>query len=441
MGMARSAALFIVLVLLTVSGCKNDCQKMAEKKILRCLGEVCAESTDKCTPCSRKRQAAREKQYTALFAACDANLRKDLKHAMAEPDCTGVAVFCEANKGDEVVIGSEDKVDKVKDKVKERKAQEVMKAAGPWATIPGGTFQMGSPVTENCRVKDETQHQVTLTHKFEIMTTEVTQGHFQAVMGYSPSHFNSCGGTCPVERVTWHEAAAYANALSAKVWPGKKLCPNHGKGGVGLQGESCASTKDCKCGLACMNKTCKPYTGANAECRCSLHSSQWCYACTGSGKSVTCSEATAYSGAKFYSCPGYRLPTEAEWEYAYRAGTSKAFYNGGITSCSGNDPNLEKIGWYDPNSSSKTHPVSKKTPNAWGLYDMAGNVWEWCHDWYGTYPSSSVTNPAGTTGSNRVRRGGGWYSDANNARAATRHNNSPGNRNNSIGFRLARSVP
>ncbi len=258
---------------------------------------------------------------------------------------------------------------------------------GKWTTIPGGTFQMGSPSSEKCRYSSETQHQVTLTHKFEIMSTEVTQAQFSSLMSYSPSYFSSCGGTCPVEKVNWHEAAAYANALSAQKGKAK------------------------------------------------------CYACTGSDGSVTCSEASTYAGKKVYTCPGYRLPTEAEWEYAYRAGTSTAFYNGGITSCYGKDPNLDKIGWYDQNSSSKTHPVGGKAPNAWGLYDMAGNVWEWCHDRYGTYPSSSVTDPVGTAGSNRVKRGGGWYYYAAYARAADRYNSSPGDRNTYLGIRLARSVP
>ena len=268
---------------------------------------------------------------------------------------------------------------------------------GTWTTIPGGTFQMGSPSSESCRVSDETQHHVTLTHKFEIQATEVTQGQFTSLMGYSPSFFSSCGTTCPVEQVSWHEAAAYANALSSQ--KGKASC----------------------------------------------------YACTGSGTSVSCTEASAYTGQKVYDCPGYRLPTEAEWEFAYRSGTSTAFYNGGITSCTSTDPNLDKIGWYWENSQVSnagnptgrgTHPVKGKMPNAWGLYDMAGNVWEWCHDWYGSYPSSSVTDPVGTTGSYRVNRGGSWYAWARNARAGNRYSFSrPGSSGNVLGFRLARSVP
>ena len=257
---------------------------------------------------------------------------------------------------------------------------------GTWVTINAGTFQMGSPSSESCRSNDETQHQVTLTHKFEIQSTEVTQAQFTSLMGYNPSKFTSCGINCPLEQVNWYEAAAYANALSAQVGKAK------------------------------------------------------CYKCTGSGKSVSCTEATAYAGKKVYTCPGYRLPTEAEWEYAYRAGTSTAFYNGGITSCKGKDPNLEKIGWYNQNSSSTTHPVGQKTPNTWGLYDMAGNVWEWCHDWYGSYPSSSVSDPVGPTGSSRVLRGGSWYGNPDYVRAAYRNAYTPSSRLDLIGFRCTRTI-
>ncbi len=100
----------------------------------------------------------------------------------------------------------------------------------------------------------------------------------------------------------------------------------------------------------------------------------------------------------------YSLPTEAQWEYAARAGSTTAFYNGGITETGGGyDPNLDVIGWYYYNSNSKTHPVGQKAPNAWGLYDMSGNVYEWCSDWYGTYPSTAVTDPTGpSSGSSRV---------------------------------------
>ena len=113
----------------------------------------------------------------------------------------------------------------------------------------------------------------------------------------------------------------------------------------------------------------------------------------------------------------YRLPTEAECEYAARAGSTTAFANGGITvdgyGCSPVDPNLDLMGWYCGNAGSATHPVARKKPNSWGLYDMHGNVWEWVQDWSGVYPSGSVTDPTGpSTGSSRVARGGGWSNGA-----------------------------
>jgi len=111
----------------------------------------------------------------------------------------------------------------------------------------------------------------------------------------------------------------------------------------------------------------------------------------------------------------YRLPTEAEWEYAARAGSTTAFANGGISGVNylicNNDPNLSAMGWYCDNSG--THSVAQKQATAWGLYDMHGNVWEWCQDWYGDYRTGAVTDPSGPgTGSDRVIRGGGWYSVA-----------------------------
>lgn len=140
----------------------------------------------------------------------------------------------------------------------------------------------------------------------------------------------------------------------------------------------------------------------------------------------------------------YKLPTEAQWEYAARAGSSSAFANGGITvtdySCD-NDSNLDAMGWHCGNSDSKTHSVAQKNANGWGLYDMHGNVWEWCQDWYDGdyYDSGSMTDPVGpSTGSYRVRRGGSWGDHARNCRSAFRHDYGPGGRRSILGFRLVR---
>ncbi len=128
----------------------------------------------------------------------------------------------------------------------------------------------------------------------------------------------------------------------------------------------------------------------------------------------------------------YRLPMEAEWGYACRAGTTTRFSYGDDLSYT----SLGDYAWYDSNSGGTTHPVGKKLPNAWGLYDMYGNVWEWCQDWYGTYPGGSVTDPRGpSTGSDRVIRGGCWVHDGGNGRTARRFNFSPGFRGSILGFR------
>jgi len=126
----------------------------------------------------------------------------------------------------------------------------------------------------------------------------------------------------------------------------------------------------------------------------------------------------------------WRLPTEAEWEYAARAGTTGPRHG-----------ELDAIAWHTGNSGGKTHPVSQKAANAWGLYDMIGNVAEWCSDWYGDYPTGSVTDPTGaaTSGSFRVFRGGSWYGDAGLARSAYRLGRVPGFRSNLLGFRPALS--
>ncbi len=274
-----------------------------------------------------------------------------------------------------------------------------------WCKVPGGCFQMGSPTTEMCHQNDETPHQVTLTKNFSIQAKEVTQGQFKNLMGYNPSKYPSCGNSCPVEQVNWHEAAAYCNKLSTNA--GYTLC----------------------------------------------------YKCTGSGSSVTCQEASGYTGKGVYSCVGFRLPTEAEWEYAYRAGTSTAFYNGGISDCLKPNSNVDKIAWYCANSTVTysgcytsctggccsscmgPSPVGKKTPNAWGLWDMTGNVTEWGHDWHGGYGTTTVTNPWGVSpGTTRVSRGGSWAGKPYGLRAAVRSGRTPSTKSHGLGFRCLRTA-
>jgi len=247
---------------------------------------------------------------------------------------------------------------------------------------------MGSPPGEPCReagkVK-ETRHQVTLDHGLEVGTAEVTQGEFKARMAYNPSRFMDCGADCPVEQVSWHEAAAYCRQLSL------------------TEGQPA------------------------------------CYECQGVASEVRCAVPGELAG-DIAACKGYRLPTEAEWEYVYRAGTETALYNGAVTACA-DDAGAAAIGWYLGNSDNRTHPVRGKQPNAWGLYDLPGNVWEWCHDWFvEDLGAAPVFNPSGpATGTSRALRGSSWVDEAGHLRAADRFGRAPELGTSNVGIRCVRT--
>jgi formylglycine-generating enzyme required for sulfatase activity len=123
----------------------------------------------------------------------------------------------------------------------------------------------------------------------------------------------------------------------------------------------------------------------------------------------------------------YVLPTEAQWEFAAKAGASGAFAE-----------KVDDIAWHDQNSGPSTHPVATKKPNAWGLYDMLGNVWEWCADWYAPYPGGAATDYAGpAVGTAKASRGGSWWAGPRGARPTNRYRDMPQNGNDDLGFRLA----
>ena len=247
-----------------------------------------------------------------------------------------------------------------------------------FAVIPPGEFMMGSPEDEPGRQADETLHKVTLTQPFQLGMHEVTQEQYQKVMGTNPSDFK--GPQNPVEQVSWNDAVEFCRKLSEQ--PEEK--------------------------------------------------------------------AAGYA---------YRLPTEAEWEYACRAETTSAFSFGDNVSelgdyawfCinSGDQPiDALKLWLTGPDNLVKhalennlsSHAVGRKASNSWGLYDMLGNVWEWCQDWRGAYPSGAVAAPEGPpSGSFRIVRGGCWMGASGICRSARRSWRSPDLRTLALGFRVLRS--
>jgi len=272
-------------------------------------------------------------------------------------------------------------------------------------TGPDG-FLMGSPEGEVGRDDDEVRHRVVITRPFLISRTEVTQAQWEAYMGSNPSWFREEGeGGCegepcgrrPVERVNRREAVVFCNAVSLD--EGLEPCYYRGTGDLG------------------------PYDSQDAV------------------------RAAAPIWRDGLDCEGYRLPTEAEWEHAARAGTETAFWSGDLrledAGCVSLSEALDRAGWYCGNSDWRTHEVGTKPPNPWGLFDVHGNVREWVWDYEARYETLPAEDPTGGVLSStpyNTARGGGWEDRALHCRLAERPELNPGHRYETAGLRLARSV-
>jgi formylglycine-generating enzyme required for sulfatase activity len=248
--------------------------------------------------------------------------------------------------------------------------------------IPGGTFKMGSPPSEEGSLDDEVQHEVTISKDYYLGAFEVTQSQYQQIMGKNPSIFE---GKKMVDRI-----------------PPKK----HPKTGRTIE-EAVKNPIDTN--------------NYPVDSITKLDAIEFC-------------KRLSRLPEERKARRGYRLPTEAEWEFACRAGSNKAY-------SFGDRPELLKdYSWFSGNSNNHTHPVGEKMPNAWGLYDMHGNVWEWCSDWYGDYSKTAVTDPTGPReGTSSAMRGGGWGDEAAACRSATRNRLNPYSEFARLGFRVALS--
>jgi formylglycine-generating enzyme required for sulfatase activity len=238
-----------------------------------------------------------------------------------------------------------------------------------WVRVAPGSFTIGCTQAQTpfCEQEEEgPTHEVTLTRGFFMGKKEVTQADFETRMGFNPSENPNCD-TCPVEQVRFDQAMMFANAKSQS--DGLALC------------------------YRCPEDQCTPVDA-------------------------------------FLDCRGYRLPTNAEWEWAARASTDLLF--------SGSD-NAFDVAWTAHSSTGNTQPVGELLANDWGLFDLSGNVWEMVNDWYSPYASSPQTDPLGPEGGAlRTLRGGAWNLDPEHARVSNRWDYLEDAGNN-VGFRLVRS--
>lgn len=332
--------------------------------------------------------------------ALDANVQVDLRElygalnlaypTIEEPDVTNLYLVIDLSAGPDATTYPVTGLDAV--------------PAGGWTDeykttklvmrrIPAGSFTMGSPSNELGRSLIETQHSVTLTEDFYVGVFEVTQKQWERVMGDWPSFFTNISfrETRPVEQVSYNDilrTPGQTNEVPAG-WPVTRTVDRFSFMGKLRE----------KTGLTTLN-----------------------------------------------------LPTESQWEYACRAGTTTALNSGkDLQNVPGENPPLSEVARYlsnndgnqpDAGTSGGTASVGSYLENNWGLYDMHGNVYELCLDWFGLYPTPVATDPVGAaSGSNRVIRGGSWKVTADRCRSASRAELEPVFRSNATGFRLARPVP
>lgn len=253
-----------------------------------------------------------------------------------------------------------------------------------FALVSAGTFTQGSPASDPDHEADELQHKVTLSHAYYVQTTPVTKGQYAAFVAE-----------------TSYRTEAERGDSGGSGWTGTELSQK------------------------------KEFTWKNPGfAQTNLHPVVL----------VTYADAIAFTAwASAKSGRTVRLPTEAEYELAMRAGTGTAWYTGDDASAA------TDLGWFRTNAGNGTRPVAQKTPNALGLHDMAGNVYEWCSDVYAPYPGTDVTDPEARTPIagqplRRVLRGGSWLKDPKRGRSAARYRNTPGSRNADNGFRVVVEV-
>ena len=261
--------------------------------------------------------------------------------------------------------------------------------------VEGGSFQMGSTAGES---DEKPVHQVTVS-TFYMSRYEVTHGHYLEFL-------NGAGVS----------AAGILNGNEVIDMDDSDVAFSHNGTLFSFSGSGYADS------IGCPVMEVTLYGAAEYA--------NWLSAESGLTKVYTINGTSVTAN---WSANGYRLPTEAEWEYAARGGNAS---NGYLYA--GSD-NAGEVAWYDDNSGDKTHPAGGKAPNELGLYDMSGNVFEWCWDWFGAYSSENQSDPRGpASGSSRVNRGGCWWNSARNLRSAYRIYNSPGNSDYDLGFRLVR---